>query len=222
MARLLAASLALTVSAGCSTQQAERPAEPRTPLYENLGSHHFPITTSSADAQKYFNHAFNHGEAIRAFRQAIALDPSCAMCYWGVAFALGSNINAPITEDAAKEAWQAIGQARAQAGAATERERAYIDALARRYAPDPKAGRAPLDRAYADAMRELVERFPDDLDAATLFAQSLMDTSPWSLSGLQASLERQGRAKEAAEIKARFDDTWRRADTKVSAARPIN
>jgi tetratricopeptide (TPR) repeat protein len=102
------------------------------------------------------------------------------MCYWGVAFALGPNINAPITEDAAKEAFAAIEQARAHAAGATEKERAFIEALGRRYASDPKTERAPLDRAYADAMRDVVRRFPDDLDAATLFAQSLMDTSPWS------------------------------------------
>ena len=102
------------------------------------------------------------------------------MCYWGVAFALGPNINAPITEEAAKEAWQAIEQARGAAAGATEKERAFIEALAKRYAADPKAERAPLDRAYADAMRDVASAFPDDLDAATLFAQSLMDTSPWN------------------------------------------
>ena len=159
---------------------------PKAPLYDNLGAYHHAITTESPDAQKYFDqgltlsYAFNHAEAIRAFQQAIALDPECAMCYWGVAFALGPNINAPITEDAAKEAFAAIEQARTHAAGATDKERAYIDALAKRYVADPKAERAPLDRAYADAMREVVKRFPDDLDAATLFAQSLMDTSPWN------------------------------------------
>jgi tetratricopeptide (TPR) repeat protein len=155
-------------------------------LYDNLGSHHHEITTSSPEAQTYFDqgmrlsYAFNHGEAIRAFKQAIALDASCAMCYWGVAFALGPNINAPITEPAATEAYQAIEQAKQLAGNATERERAYIDALAKRYVADPRAPRPPLDAAYAEAMRALARRFPDDLDAATLFAQSLMDTSPWN------------------------------------------
>ena len=173
--------------AGCS--RAKAPAEssaPKAPLYDNLGSYRVTITTSSPDAQRYFDqgftlsYAFNHAEAIRAFRQAATFDPSCAMCYWGVAFALGPNINAPISEEAARDAFAAIEQARKLAGSASEKERAYIDALAKRYAPDPKAERAPLDRAYADAMREVVKRFPDDLDAATLFAQSLMDTSPWN------------------------------------------
>ena len=102
------------------------------------------------------------------------------MCYWGVAFALGPNINAPITEDAARDAFQAIEDARKRAGGVSERERAYVEALAKRYASDPKAERALLDSAYATAMRDVANRFPDDLDAATLFAQSLMDTSPWN------------------------------------------
>jgi tetratricopeptide (TPR) repeat protein len=174
----------LLIAAACSSGPAEPPA-PTAPLYDNLGAHHHAITTSPA-AQRYFDqgltlsYAFNHAEAIRAFRQASELDASCAMCYWGVAFALGPNINAPITEDAARDAWQAIERARELAGPVNEKERAYIDALGKRYTADPKAERAPLDLAYAGAMRDLSKRFPEDLDAATLFAQSLMDTSPWN------------------------------------------
>ena len=188
-ARSAVSSVLLAVvatSLACSAKPSPESPAPKAPLYDNLGAYHHAITTASAEAQKYFDqgltlsYAFNHAEAIRAFRQAIALDPSCAMCYWGVAFAYGPNINAPITEDAAKEAWQAIEHARTLAAGATENERAYIEALAKRYVADPKAERAPLDRAYAEAMREAVKRFPDDLDAATLFAQSLMDTSPWN------------------------------------------
>jgi tetratricopeptide (TPR) repeat protein len=155
-------------------------------LYDNLGNFHHEITTSSPEAQRYFDqgltlsYAFNHAEAIRSFKQAIALDPDCAMCYWGVAFALGPNINAPITPEAAKEAFDAIGQARQRSAKASEKEKAYIEALAKRYASDPKADRPPLDAAYAAAMRTVVAKFPDDLDATTLFAQSLMDTSPWN------------------------------------------
>ena len=177
----------------CSAQPSQSPAGPKAPLYDNLGSHHFPVTTSSSEAQKYFDqgltlsYAFNHAEAIRAFRQAAALDPACAMCDWGVAFALGPNINAPITPEAATEAFQAIGRARSKTTNASEKERAYIEALATRYAADPGAERGPLDRAYAGAMREVVKRFPDDLDAATLFAQSLMDTAPWNYWNLDGS-----------------------------------
>jgi tetratricopeptide (TPR) repeat protein len=181
-------------AAALSIASCSKPAPPsnqstagaKAPLYDNLGNFHYAITTASPDAQKYFDqgltlsYAFNHAEAIRAFKQAAALDPKCAMCYWGIAFAYGPNINAPITEDAAKEAWQAIEQARAVSAAASERERGFIDALGNRYRADPKAERAPLDRAYAEAMRGLSTRFPDDLEAATLFAQSLMDTAPWN------------------------------------------
>jgi tetratricopeptide (TPR) repeat protein len=176
--------ICVVLLSACSSQPESQ--APKSPLYTNLGSYHHTITTASPEAQKYFDqgltlsYAFNHAEAIRAFRQAAALDPSCAMCYWGVAFALGPNINAPITEEAAKEAWSAIEQARGLAAKASQKERAYIDALAKRYLADPKAERAPLDRAYADAMREVAKRFPEDLDAATLFAQSLMDTAPWN------------------------------------------
>ncbi len=177
---------ALAVGCGSSSPSSgPADANTRAPLYENLGAFHIPITASSPDAQRYFDqgmrlsYAFNHAEAIRAFRQAAAIDPQCAMCYWGVAYALGPNINAPITPEAARDGWNAIGQAR-QARGANEKERAFIEALATRYTADSKAERAPLDRAYAEAMRELTKRYPDDLEAATLFAQSLMDTAPWN------------------------------------------
>jgi tetratricopeptide (TPR) repeat protein len=159
---------------------------PAVPLYDNVGTHHHAITTSSPDAQRYFDqglafsYAFNHAEAIRAFRHATEIDPACAMCFWGIAYALGPNINAPISEEAAREAWPAIQQAGALASNASEKERALIEALAARYAEDPTAERAPLDAAYAAAMRDVARRFPQDDDVATLFAQSLMDTSPWN------------------------------------------
>ena len=179
--RRTAIALVLGVASACS-----KAAAPTVPLYDNLGSHAHAITTSSPEAQRYFDqgmrlsYAFNHGEAIRAFKQAIALDASCAMCYWGVAYAVGPNINAPITEAAATEAYQAVEQAKKLAMNVGERERGYIDALSKRYVADPRAARPALDAAYADAMRDLARRFPDDLDAATLFAQSLMDTAPWN------------------------------------------
>ena len=176
----------LAVCAGCSTSSAPESAAPKTPLYDNLGHYHHEITTASPEAQRYFDqgltlaYAFNHAEAIRSFRQAAALDPDCAMCYWGVAYALGPNINAPLTPEQAMEAYSAIEQARQRAATASAKEQAYVAALAKRYSSDPKAERAPLDAAYAAAMKELVATFPDDLDAATIYAQSLMDTSPWN------------------------------------------
>lgn len=161
------------------------PAAP-PPLFTDLGSHHHPVSCAAA-AQPYFDqglrliYAFNHDEAERAFHAAAALDPKCAMAYWGVALALGPNINLPLEPDRAAAAQEAITRAQALAPGATPAERAYIAALARRYADDPRADRHALDSAYADAMREVARDFPDDPDAATLFAEALMDLRPWDL-----------------------------------------
>lgn len=161
------------------------PAGP-APLFDNLGRLHHPITTSSKEAQRYFDqgmtlcYAFNHPEAIRSFEQAAKLDPNCAMAHWGIAFALGANINMPMSDDAVPRAYAALQQAQKLAANVSEKERAYIDALAKRYGEKPTKDRAPLDRAFADAMRNVSRRFPDDLDAAVLFAEALMDTMPWS------------------------------------------
>jgi len=157
------------------------------PLFSDLGRHHHPVTTRSAEAQRYFDqglrliYGFNHDEARRAFQQAARLDPSCAMAWWGVALSLGPNINAPIDPDQNKSALEAIASARAAGAVVTQAERDYIDALSTRYAADPGADRAALDRAYADAMKTLTRAYPDDLDAATLYAESLMDVKPWKL-----------------------------------------
>lgn len=156
------------------------------PLLQNLGSHQHPITTRNPLTQRYFNqglilaYGFNHAEAERAFREAARLDPNCAMCYWGIAYVLGPNINAPMAEAAVPPAWAALQKALALAPKGSERERAYIQALAQRYRAKPVSDRASLDRAYATAMRQVAQRYPDDLDAATLFAEALMDLSPWN------------------------------------------
>ena len=157
------------------------------PLYDDLGSHHHPITTRVEAAQRYFDqglrltYAFNHAEAIRAFEQAARLDPECAMCQWGIAYALGPNINAPMDSASGVVAYAAARRALALAPGAAERERAYIEAVSRRYAPGaPSAERAALDSAYARAMGEVADRWPDDLDAAALHAEALMDLSPWN------------------------------------------
>ncbi|HWA58309.1 MAG TPA: hypothetical protein VG692_13700 [Gemmatimonadales bacterium] len=155
------------------------------PLYTNLGSHHVPVTTAVPRAQAYFDqgmrltYGFNHAEAIRAFREAARLDSTCAMCYWGIALAYGPHVNAGMDSAAGVAAWEALGRARQHAGRATPRERALIEALGHRYAAVPPADRAALDSAYADAMGDVVRRYPADLDAATLYAESLMDLSPW-------------------------------------------
>src|SRR5438067_9157264 len=133
-----------------------------SPLLGNLGNHHHAITTRSQLAQRYFDeglnlvYGFNHAEAIRSFRDALTLDPACAMCYWGIALALGPHINAPEMDPAAvSEALAALQGALALAPTATPAEQAYIQALTARYAPVPVDNRAALDVAYADAMREV-------------------------------------------------------------------
>ena len=164
--------------------EAEAAAEaPR--LLENLGDHHRPITTQVELAQRYFDqgliltYGFNHAAAIASFEAAAALDPECAMCFWGIALAHGPNINAPMGPDAGKAAYDAVQKARGASGA-SPRERAYIEALATRYAAEPPADRAGLDRAYAEAMRGVREADPEDVDAAVLLAEALMNLYPWN------------------------------------------
>ena len=164
----------------------DRPPRDTVPLYTDLGDHHVPITTPVSLAQRYFDqgmrllYGFNHGEAIRSFNHAAQLDSNCAMCYWGVAYAYGPHVNAGMDSAAGLAAYQAIQQALARERAASPRERAYIDALAKRYAPIPPADRAALDAAYAAAMGDVIKRYPNDLDAATLYAEALMDKRPWN------------------------------------------
>jgi tetratricopeptide (TPR) repeat protein len=156
-------------------------------LLPGLGSHHHPIATKNAEAQKFFdqglilNFGFNHDEAVRSFRRAIDLDPEAAMAYWGVALAFGPCINLNVDPPHEKAAYEAVQKALLLAPKATQKERDYIQALAKRYSPDPKVDLRKLDREYASAMRELSKRYPDDLDAATLYAESLMDLHPWKL-----------------------------------------
>lgn len=157
------------------------------PLFDDLGTYHHPITTAVPDAQRYFDqglrltYGFNHDEAIRAFREAIRLDPTCAMAHWGVALALGPNYNLPIDPEREQTALAAVATAQRLAANATPAERDYIAALATRYRVPPPADRRDLDRAYAGAMRALAARYPDDDDAGTLFAESLMVLRPWDL-----------------------------------------
>ncbi|XXX80590.1 hypothetical protein WMF30_17695 [Sorangium sp. So ce134] len=168
-------------------EAAETPDAERVPLFEGIGALHHPVTTSSALAQRYFDqglrlvYAFNHDEARRAFEEAARLDPGLAMARWGIALTLGPNINLPADPARERAAFEAVEQARALAASASARERAYVEALAERYAATPGGDRAALDRAYASAMRELARRFPDDLDAGALFAEALMDLRPWDL-----------------------------------------
>ena len=162
------------------------PATDSVPLYDNLGSHHRAITTSSPGAQAYFDqglrlsYGFNHAEAIRAFREAQRLDPTCAVCWWGEAYAWGPNINAGMDSSSGAAAYAAAQRAMALLAHASPVEQALIRAVAARYAAVPPADRAALDSAYAGAMAEAAQRFPDDQDVVALHAEALMDLRPWN------------------------------------------
>jgi tetratricopeptide (TPR) repeat protein len=168
---------------GCGGS-ARPPADP-VPLYPDLGTFRVPISTRRSEAQQYFDqgmrlaYAFNHAEAIRAFTEAARLDPECAICYWGIAYAYGPNINAPMDSAGGVRAWEAIREARRREGGASERERAFIAALATRYAEPPATNRAALDTAYAVAMAAVAAKYPNDLEAATLHAEARMILRPW-------------------------------------------
>jgi tetratricopeptide (TPR) repeat protein len=160
------------------------PSGELAPRLQNLGSHRFPVTTRSKAAQRFINqglnlaYGFNHAEAGRAFREAARLDLSCAMAYWGQALVLGPNINATMDPKDEPLAYELAQKAVALKAKASSRERAYIDALAQRYSGKPE-DRAARDKAYAEAMRHVVKRFPVDLDAAALYVEAVMDLRPW-------------------------------------------
>jgi tetratricopeptide (TPR) repeat protein len=165
--------------------QKPAPSGALAPRLQNLGDHVFPVTTNSQQAQLFINqglnltYGFNHLEAGRAFSEAVRLDPDCAMAFWGQALVLGPNINAPMDSANEQKAYELVQKAVKLKSKASPREQAYIDALARRYSGKAE-DRTERDRAYADAMREMHKSYPDDLDAATLFAESLMDLRPWN------------------------------------------
>jgi tetratricopeptide (TPR) repeat protein len=151
-------------------------------LLPGLGNHHHPIATKSPEAQKFFDQglalawAFNRAEAERSFRRAAELDPSAAMPWWGVSFSLGRHMNMELDQDVdAAGAFAAIRKARSLMGSAPENERAYIEALGKRCSGAANQDGARLDDEYASAMRQLAARYPDDLDAQTLFADSLLN-----------------------------------------------
>jgi tetratricopeptide (TPR) repeat protein len=158
----------------------------KEPLYDGLGSYSRKITTDSTEAQRYFDqgfaflHGFNHRAAIRAFQQAAELDPGCAMAHWGVALACGPHINSiAVPPTAAELAWKELGLAQKHAGNASPVEQALVGALAKRYANPQPEDRSGLDRAYADAMREVWKKYPKDPDVGALFAEAMMNLRPW-------------------------------------------
>lgn len=165
--------------------------ESGAPLFDGMGEYHRPITTKETLAQRYFNQGmvltfgFNHAEAIRSFRAAQRLDPSCAMCFWGEALATGPNINvtskgrAVMSDEQRLAAHAAISKAMDLRMGASAGEARLIEAQAARYNGDPSTERYPLDQAYADAMGRYVTQFPEDDDAAAIYAESLMNLMPW-------------------------------------------
>jgi tetratricopeptide (TPR) repeat protein len=172
----------LALLTGCSKDEQ---VKKKAPLFNNLGNLQFEITTTTDLARKYFNqgvalaYGFNHAEAYRSFKEVSRLDTNCAMAYWGMAIVLGPNINAPMDGADVPTAYEAIQKAITLLDNETQREKDYVLALSKRYVPEPPEDRTQIDSAYADAMRELSRRYPDDLNAATMFAEAVMDLHPW-------------------------------------------
>ncbi len=179
MIRRIAPAL-LLVATSVSAQQGP------PPLYNDLGDHHKAIATAVPLAQQYFDqglrlvYGFNHAEAIRSFTRATELDPTCAICWWGIAYAYGPHVNAGMDSASGVKAYEAAQKALSLSRNATLQERAYIKAVAARYAAVPPAERASLDSAYARGMAEVARNYPKDDDAAALYAESLMDLRPWN------------------------------------------
>ncbi|MFN0121357.1 MAG: tetratricopeptide repeat protein [Blastocatellia bacterium] len=183
--------LTLTALAGVSARAqhtGHKTTEKKATLMRGLGHHHHPVSTKNALAQKFFDqgltliYGFNHEEAARSFRRAAELDPALAMAWWGYALAVGPNYNEPtIDPERMKAAYEATQKALALAGGAADNERGLITALGLRFTLDPKPDGKKLGEAYSAAMRDVYQRFPDDLDAATLYADSMMNVQPWQL-----------------------------------------
>jgi tetratricopeptide (TPR) repeat protein len=175
--KVLAAIIALAASLSAQTPPPE--------LDPGLGALHHAVTTTNAEAQKYFDqglkyaYAFNHEAAVDSFKYATTLDPDLAMGYWGAALALGPNINMDVDPDHEKAAYESIQAALAHIDHASAEERDLINALTKRYSNDPKTDLHKLSEDYSAAMGELAKKYPDDLDLATLYAESLMDLHPW-------------------------------------------
>jgi tetratricopeptide (TPR) repeat protein len=183
---VLALTLVTCSLAVAQDHSAHQPAKPAT-LMSGYGNLHHPVSTTNPQAQQFFDqglrqiYAFNHDEAARSFQRAAELDPKLAMAYWGVAEAVGPNYNDPASDERFAAAHAAIQKAADLSANASPAEQAYIQAMALRFPAEPKADRRQAAEAYHDAMREVSKNFPDDLDAATLFAESGMNLHPWGL-----------------------------------------
>ena len=187
-------------------------SEKKAAIVRGLGRVHHSVSTRNPRAQRFFDqglaymYAFNHQEAERSFKRAAELDPRLAMSWWGVALAVGPNYNLDVDPDREKQAYDAIQKALSLSSKAPENERAYIEALAKRYTDDPKADLKKLGVEYKNAMAALVKRYPNDLDAATLYAESMMNLRPWQLWSHDGKP-----AEETEEIIAVLESVMRRA-----------
>jgi pimeloyl-ACP methyl ester carboxylesterase/tetratricopeptide (TPR) repeat protein len=201
--------LPVTASGQHSHAAAKDPA-PAT-LESGLGNINHPVTTNNAEAQKFFNqglaylYGFNHEEAIRSFKRATELDPQLAMGYWGMALAMGSNYNVQADKDALFGAYGNLQKAIELAPKASAQDQAYIAALSKRYSSDLSVDQMKLAADYRNAMRELSKHYPDDLDAATLYAESMMNLRPWKLWTLDGKP-----AEDTLEIVAVLESVLRR------------
>ena len=214
-----AASTAPATAASTATTAATPAAAPAAPpLVPGFGSHHHPIATSSPDAQRYFDQGivlvfgFNHEEAVRSFTHAAELDPKAAMPHWGIAWALGPNYNLDVDDARSTLAYAAMQKALTLSAGGPASERAYIETMAARFSLDPKADRARLARHYADRMRAMSRQYPDDLDAATLYAESLMNLNAWKLWALDGTP-----APRTEEIVAVLESVLRRDPSHLGA-----
>ena len=202
---ILVALFAQTIVSGCGTpahdhhDQEARPAR----MHAGTGDHSFAITTRSPLAQQWFDqglnlaYGFNHEEAKLSFEECAKADPDAAMCWWGVAYVLGPNYNLPGDPERDREAYAAVQKARALSGASA-RERDYVEAVTARYSAEAPQDRSALDQKYAAALAKLAKKYPDDLDAQTLYAESLMDLQPWDL--WTAEGQPKGRALEIVSL----------------------
>jgi len=210
---------ATQTNTGATTNAASTtPATPSAGILAGVGAHHHPIATTSPEAQKFFDQGmalvfgFNHEEATRSFQRAAELDPRAPMPHWGIAWSLGPNYNLDIDDPRAKRAFEAIDTATRLSVDGSPIERDYVAAMATRYSPDPKADRPALARRYSQATADLVRRYPDDLDAATLYAESLMNLRPWKLWTLDGKP-----AEDTPQILAVLESVLKRAPNHMGA-----
>ena len=179
-------SFALLLSCGGGSRVPAPQGKPLAPVLTGMGAIDFPVSTRSLQAQKFFNqglalvYGFNHDEAARAFREAARLDPECAMAYWGLALAIAPNVNDPVpSPEREQEAFDAIAKAQKFSSGAAQNDRDMIAALAKRFSTAKGKDRYELNKAYAAAMKEVAAKYPNHVDAQTLYADAVMNTMPW-------------------------------------------